>query len=71
MRTNLRDIRKSKSLTIRDVESGTGINRGKLSEIENGIRRPTIEQRLALEDFLDTKPNELKWWALVPIDPHD
>ncbi len=64
MENNLREIREKRHLSIRDVEKGTGINRGKLSEIENGIRKPTYDQRLQLNTFFD---EEIKFWIKLPV----
>jgi transcriptional regulator with XRE-family HTH domain len=65
LENNLRKLRKNKHLTIRDVEAATGINRGKLSEIENGIRRPSYDQRVALNDFIG---EDVAFWVKMPVN---
>jgi transcriptional regulator with XRE-family HTH domain len=63
---DLRLIRKHKKLSIRDVEAGTGVTRGRLSEIERGIRKPSLDERLAIDDFLE---QPVKYWYKIPADP--
>jgi transcriptional regulator with XRE-family HTH domain len=43
MSTGLREWRASKGLSIRDLERLTGINRGRLSQIERGIQPSPAE----------------------------
>jgi transcriptional regulator with XRE-family HTH domain len=64
---NLRDVRESKRLTIRDLESATGISKSHLSEIENGIRKPTPEERLKLESHFGV--GVIRYWYRIPADP--
>ena len=66
MENNLRDLRKSEGLTLRQVEALTNINKAHLSEIENGVRRPTYDERMSLNKLYDDK---VKWWHKVPADP--
>lgn len=44
MRTNIRPVRESRGMGIRELSNKTGINRGLLSQIERGIYHPDIEQ---------------------------
>ena len=66
MENDLRDVRESKGFTIRQVEAGTGINRGDLSKIEKQGLKPTVDQRRKLEDFLDSN---IKFWHKIKADP--
>lgn len=65
MENDLRIIRELRGLSIRKLSVLTGINRGKLSEIENGIRRPTLQHILAIEKVLD---HEITFTYRIPVD---
>lgn len=43
----LREVREERGHSLRELAAATGIDRGYLSQIENGLRCPTVrEQRL-------------------------
>ena len=46
--TPLRQIREAAGLSLRDLETRTGINRGRLSIIERGVTPTDDESRLIL-----------------------
>jgi transcriptional regulator with XRE-family HTH domain len=48
---NLRDLRKHRKLTGKDVHAETGITPGRLSDFERGRRAPSLDQLLALLDL--------------------
>ena len=49
---NIRDDRKARGLSIRDLERLTGINRGRLSIIECGVE-PTADELARLRKALE------------------
>ena len=53
MKTRLKELRKKRDLTYREVESLTGIDYSNISKIEKGQRKPTIDQAWTLADFFD------------------
>lgn len=64
MENNLRKLRKARNISLRALEQMTGINRGQLSEIERGVRKPTYDQRLLLNDIFEDK---LRFWVRVAV----
>ena len=61
--TTLRRMREAAGLTIRELETLTGINRGRLSIIERGVVATPEETRLILEAL--TKGKESAYDALL------
>ena len=51
--TNLRELRKARSLTLDKVSQGTGIDLGGLSRIERGEQFPGKETALRLAAFYE------------------
>lgn len=49
----LKELRKDLGLTQTDVETGTGIDRSKISRFENGDREPTINDLAKLAEYFD------------------
>jgi len=50
-RLTLRQLRERRELSIKALETLTGISRGTLSQIETGSRTPTPRELMALADF--------------------
>jgi transcriptional regulator with XRE-family HTH domain len=51
----LRDARRDRGLTLRQVEERTGLNRAVLSQLENGLRAPTGRQIQLIANALDVR----------------
>ena len=60
---NIKDLRQDKGWTLSQLAQYAGINKGRVSEIENGVRRPTRAEKCKLEDALDF---EIRQWVSVP-----
>lgn len=59
---NVRTLRKSRGLSIREMSSLTKINKGRLSEIENLRRIPDATQLERLKEVLG---EEVSFWVTV------
>jgi transcriptional regulator with XRE-family HTH domain len=56
----LRQLRKQKNLTLRDLEAMTGISRMTIQKIETGAtKNPSYARVLIIADALGVKPEEL------------
>lgn len=53
MRIVLREVRKQKSITVKDVANKLGISESFYYKIETGIRNPTIDLAKRIADFFD------------------
>lgn len=49
----LKELRKEKGLTLDEIQSKTGINRGTYNNYENGTTEPKLETWQALADFFN------------------
>lgn len=56
---NIRRIRKSRKITLRELSLATGIDAGTLSRIERGQHGTKVSQLLAIARALDVRPAEL------------
>jgi transcriptional regulator with XRE-family HTH domain len=63
MRCNVKDLRDRKQLSLSGLALEAGLNKGRVSEIERGIRRPTQTEKQALEEALGS---EVIQWIEVP-----
>jgi len=68
METNVRVLREAKSLSIRELSTLTGINRGRLSIIERGIYHPTNSE---VESIVSVLGEPVEIWHRVPIAPRE
>lgn len=68
LRCTLRDLRKARGLSIRDLETMTGIGRGHLSDFENGKTVMSIQTAAFLALTLDCKIDDLYDYELVAGD---
>lgn len=65
----VRTRRQARQMSLADVSAATGIDRGLLSKLENGSRKPSAEQVAALADALDLSEDVLLSLAgLLPSD---
>ena len=62
---NIREIRTSQCISIRDLARITGIHKGILSDIERGIRVPSQAEVKLIEDII----GEVSLWVRVPVPP--
>lgn len=53
MKSLLKNAREQKGFTTRQVSEALGIDQALISKFENGLRRPTQSQLLALSQLLD------------------
>ena len=58
----MREVRRMRGLSLRDVEVETGIARGTLSRIERGLEMPRPGHMLSICDCLGVHPND--WFAV-------
>lgn len=49
----VRELRKARNLSLKDVAEGIGSLKSTLSNIERGIRAPSLDMLIALADFFD------------------
>lgn len=63
---SLRQIRLSRGITLKDMEQSIGINVSFLSEIERGLRSPSILTRHRLNLYFGEKIN---WFDTVTLKP--
>ena len=59
----LRDVRRLRGMTLREVQDVTGINRGTLSKIERGIEFPKPNVILSLSDLYGVLPDS--WYHVI------
>lgn len=55
----LREVRKGKNLSIKQLSILSGVSTGHISSIENGLKMPTIDVLVRLAAALGVKPEEL------------
>lgn len=55
----LREVRKGKNLSIKKLSILSGVSTGHISNIENGLKMPTIDVLVRLAAALGVKPEEL------------
>lgn len=55
----IKEIRKSKGITLRELEKKTGISNGYLSEIENGRKIPNYLKALIIAKALKVDLNDI------------
>ena len=55
----LRDIRKSKNMTLRELSRKTGISRSYLSEIERNEKKPSFNYMIIISKALNVQLEEL------------
>jgi len=55
----IRELRESKSISLREVAARIGVDPSFLSRVENGTKRPTREQVVALASVLNEERNKL------------
>lgn len=55
----LREVRKGKNLSIKQLSILSGVSTGHISNIENGLKMPTIDILVRLATALGVKPEEL------------
>lgn len=55
----LREVRKGKNLSIKQLSVLSGVSTGHISNIENGLKMPTIDILVRLATALGVKPEEL------------
>lgn len=55
----LREVRKGKNLSIKQLSILSGVSTGHISNIENGLKMPTIDILVRLAAALGVKPEEL------------
>lgn len=67
----LKGLRKQKGLTLRDLESLTGISKQRLSRYENYKREPKIETWEKIADALDVSTSYLTGLSNWPIPYQD
>jgi len=58
----MREVRKLRGMSLRDVEAETGISRATLSKVERGIELPKVGHMLSLSDTYGVHPND--WFAV-------
>ncbi len=56
---SIKKIRKSKKLTMLDIEVSTGISEGSISKIENGKKNPALTTVIKLAQGLSVSPSKL------------
>lgn len=59
MKIKLRDYRLKKNMSIRDLESASGVDKAAISRIEHGYSEPTIGTLCLLSDALGISLDEL------------
>lgn len=57
--TTLREMRKSRGLSLKQLEALTGINRGMLSKYENGLFLPSSKNLLRLAEFFEVSADHM------------
>lgn len=67
--TSLRELRERHGMSLRDLQAATGINRGCLSQLENGKRVAELPHLLALSEALEV-PLEA-WRVRVVLEAVD
>lgn len=55
----IRELRESKDISLREVAARIGVDPSFLSRVENGTKRPTREQVVALASVLNEDRNKL------------
>lgn len=61
----LKDVRLQKKISLRQLESLSGISKSQISEIENGTSIPTIYTLCLLAVSLDVKPENLYTYQVL------
>jgi transcriptional regulator with XRE-family HTH domain len=65
LESDMRALRKAAGLSIRGLETATGINRGKLSQLENGIMLPNEEQVRKIARVIGKRP---RWTIRTTVE---
>jgi transcriptional regulator with XRE-family HTH domain len=53
----IRTLRESEELTQQELADYANVDRGFISEIENGKKQPSFDMLLKLSEYLNTKPS--------------
>lgn len=56
---NVRRVREARGLTQEDLEGMTGLRRSYISDLERGVRNPTIRALARIAEALQIAPAEL------------
>ena len=56
----IKSLREERGLTVKDACQQVGIPQSRLSELERGVRLPTIGHISALEQFYEVNPGVLE-----------
>jgi transcriptional regulator with XRE-family HTH domain len=56
---NVRRVREARGLTQEDLEGMTGLRRSYISDLERGVRNPTIRALARIAEALQIAPGEL------------
>lgn len=68
----LKELRKEKGLTLGEIQSKTGINRGTYNDYENGTTEPKLETWQALADYFNVSvpylQGKISYKALDPFE---
>ena len=68
----LKELRKEKGLTLGEIQSKTGINRGTYNDYENGTTEPKLETWQALADYFNVSvpylQGKISYKALDPLE---
>lgn len=67
MDNNIRELRRDKGLSIAALSKRSGINKGRLSEIERGIRDLYNDECTALKNALGV--DHIDMYVKVPVEP--
>ena len=65
---SLTELREQGGLSLRELEAKTGIHRGRLSELERGLRWPKTSELRSLEAFYDVPGLRVAWLIVVDED---
>lgn len=64
----LRDVREEHDLSLAQVAQATGIPRPNLSQIENGLRNPTVRERYLIGAVLGIDARRLNIRAYLVVE---
>jgi len=67
MECNVRDLRKSRGLTLPELAKEIGINKGTLSRIENGVERWASENKEKIETALGAEAHQWVETEIVEV----
>lgn len=59
VKSRLKEVRKQKGLSIRQLELCSGVSRSSISDIEREVKIPTIETLCMLAVAMEVRPEDL------------